>query len=89
MNQALGVCTCDAPTKADIDQATAAYYALPLWKRYVKAKAVWEANWEIYCSSHHPAHEMREEYLRSNDRRTELLEQLRATPEHLAAFGWN
>jgi hypothetical protein len=70
------------------------YYALPLWKEYLAAKARWEDAHREYCKvpTTGPQSAMkaqrRQELLEIDAKRDHLLTMLRSMPEHLKAFGW-
>lgn len=68
-----------------------AYYDLPLWTEYLAALDRWEQAHASYgrgggdCANNHSL------YIALRNAETQkdfLLERLRKTPEHLAAFGW-
>jgi hypothetical protein len=66
------------------------YYALQLWQDYLRAKAEWEHAHEEYVSCPLPVpYRTRDALNATDERRRALLGQLRATPEHQAAFGWS
>lgn len=68
----------------------AAYYALPLWRIYLVALGRWEQAHEAYigASGESLLAERRVALLAADKERAHYLARLRATPEHLAAFGW-
>jgi hypothetical protein len=62
------------------------YYALPLWSQFLAAKATWEQAQADYSRGA----QTDADFMRLHNAecaKDELLELLRQTPEHLAAFG--
>ncbi len=72
-----------------MDEALAAYWGLQLWQDYLIAKARWEAAHAEYvaCPDVDPTR-TREALVATAVVASDLLSQLRKTPEHLEAFGW-
>lgn len=67
------------------------YYTLPLWARYEASRQQWmkrHAEYASLCAFHHNKTVAREDTQAAWSAMDLLLQQLRKTPEHLAAFGW-
>ena len=77
------------PTVHEPVSALTMYYGLRLWTEYLEAKAQWEHAHQEYAT--HVALDRsssRVALMATASAKDALLTQLRATPEHLAAFGW-
>jgi len=68
-----------------------AYYAQPLWTAYDSARLAWIKAVSAYVMAARGTPEQekaRLAMLDASDRKHRLFDQLCATPEHRAAFGW-
>ena len=68
-----------------------AYEGLPLFTEYLAARYLWQcahAKYAAMAAYHRDKQTARAALLDAAKKRDELLSQLRATKEHLAAFGW-
>jgi len=73
----------------EIPKELAHYYALRLWAEYLEAKAQWEhAHQEYTAHVNLDRSSSRAALMATAGAKDALLAKLRATPEHLAAFGW-